>query len=119
MLGSDPIYQYGDSPGMHTLEPVYTDGGGGSPEWVEWFMGCLIHQPSLAFAYAQAGQENSFGWQAMKNRLHLSGVTPGRAGQNAANQCSDTGTNWKMVSIALFAYSTFRSDCPGRLETSE
>ncbi len=66
MLGSDPIYQYGDSPGMHTLEPVYTDGGGGSPEWVDWFVGSLIRQPSLAFAYAQAGQENSFGWQAMK-----------------------------------------------------
>ena len=65
MLGSDPIYQYGDSPGMHTLEPVYTDGGGGSQEWVDCFMDNLVHQPSLAFAYTQAGQENSFGWQAM------------------------------------------------------
>lgn len=67
MLGSDPIYQYGNSAGMHTLEPVYQDGGGGSPEWVAWFFDNLLHQPSLAFAYAQAGQENSFGWEAMKN----------------------------------------------------
>jgi len=66
-LGSDPIYQYGDSPGMHTLEPVYTDGGGGSPQWVDSFMDNLVSQPSLAFGYAQAGQENSFGWKAMKN----------------------------------------------------
>lgn len=66
MLGSDPIYQYGDSPGMHTLEPVYSDGGGGSPQWVNWFMDSLVDEPSLAFSYAQVGQENSFGWAAMK-----------------------------------------------------
>jgi hypothetical protein len=67
MLGSDPIYQYGHSQGMHTLEPVYQDGGGGSPDWVRWFMDNLVNQPSLAFAYTQAGQENSFGWDAMKD----------------------------------------------------
>ena len=69
MLGSDPIYQYGNSPGMHTLEPVYREGGGGSPDWVEWFMRNLLHQPCLAFAYTQVGQENSFGWEAMKTGL--------------------------------------------------
>jgi hypothetical protein len=67
MLGSDPIYQYGNSAGMHTLEPVYQDGGGGSPEWAAWFLDNLVQQPSLAFAYTQAGQENSFGWDGMKN----------------------------------------------------
>ena len=69
MLGSDPIYQ-GYSPGMWTLEPVYPDAGGSS-DWVAWFMNNLIHQPSLAFAYTQAGQENSFGWDAMKTGLTL------------------------------------------------
>lgn len=69
MLGSDPIYQYGNSPGMHTLEPVYSEGAGGSPAWVKWFMDNLIHQPCLAFAYTQVGQENSFGWDAMKKGL--------------------------------------------------
>ncbi len=64
MLGSDPIYQHGTTPGMFTLEPVYTDAGG-SLKWQAWFMDNLIHQPSLAFAYTQAGQENSFGWNAM------------------------------------------------------
>src|SRR5665213_1983512 len=33
MLGSDPIYQYGRSPGMSTLEPVYSKAGG-SADWV-------------------------------------------------------------------------------------
>jgi hypothetical protein len=67
MLGSDPIYQ-GYAPGMWTLEPVYP-AAGGSAVWVGWFMDNLIHQPSLAFAYTQAGQENSFGWSAMKTGL--------------------------------------------------
>ncbi len=69
MLGSDPIYQ-GYSSGMWTLEPVYPRAGGSS-DWVAWFMNNLIHQPSLAFAYTQAGQENSFGWDAMKTGLTL------------------------------------------------
>jgi hypothetical protein len=67
MLGSDPIYQ-GYSPGMWTLEPVYPQAGG-SADWVTWFMNNLICQPALAFGYAQAGQENSFGWGAMKTGL--------------------------------------------------
>jgi hypothetical protein len=70
MLGSDPIYQYGTTPGMFTLEPVYP-AAGGSADWVAWFMDNLIQQPSLAFAYTQAGQENSFGWDAMKAGLTL------------------------------------------------
>ncbi len=67
MLGSDPIYQHGTTPGLISLEPVYIHGGGGgSPKWVTWFMNSLVQQPSLAFAYTQAGQENSFGWKAME-----------------------------------------------------
>lgn len=69
MLGSDPIYQYGaNSPGVVTLEPVYPDAGG-SADWVAWFMNNLILQPSLAFGYTQAGQENAFGWDAMNTGL--------------------------------------------------
>ncbi len=39
------------------------------PRWVDWFVDNLVNQPSLAFAYTQAGQENSFGWEAMKDGL--------------------------------------------------
>ncbi len=67
MLGSDPIYQ-GYSAGMWTLEPVYP-AAGGSAGWVGWYLNNLIHEPCLAFGYAQAGQENSFGWEAMKAGL--------------------------------------------------
>lgn len=69
MLGSDPIYQHGVTPGLISLEPVYTSGGGGMPKWVDWFMDSLVQEPSLAFAYTQAGQENSFTWEPMAKGL--------------------------------------------------
>lgn len=69
LLGSDPIYQYGHfTSGIYSLEPVYPYSGG-SPDWVAWFFNTLTKQPSLAFAYAQAGQENSFGWNSMSAGL--------------------------------------------------
>ena len=69
MLGSDPVHQYDQGigtgwQGVVTLEPVYRPGGG-APKWVDWFFATNFNQPSLAFSYMQAGQENSFGWQAM------------------------------------------------------
>lgn len=76
MLGSDPVLQYDyglDShfQGVITLEPVYTDAGGGNRQWVEWFLSAMAQSESLAFNYIQAGQENSFGWNAMKDGLSL------------------------------------------------
>lgn len=70
MLGSDPIYQHGTTPGLISLEPVYKNGGGGGmPKWVDWFLDSLVQEPCLAFGYTQAGQENSFGWDSMKDGL--------------------------------------------------
>lgn len=80
MLGSDPIYQYDaglkKEDGLHasevqpviTLEPVYSEGGG-SPRWVQWYFNENFNHTCLSFSYTQAGQENSFGWQAMKDGL--------------------------------------------------
>lgn len=70
MLGSDPIYQYGVRHKISSLEPVYGESGG-SEKWVKWFLRNMIDQPSLAFAYTQAGQENSFGWDSMKDGLKM------------------------------------------------
>jgi len=77
MLGSDPVYQYdyGTDPcagankiqGVITLEPYFLHkGGGGDPEWVDWFMRENFNGDCLSFGYVQAGQENSFGWPGMK-----------------------------------------------------
>lgn len=75
MLGSDPIRQYDDGlqqdrQGVITLEPVYPKAGG-SATWVRWFFKQFINGPSMAFAYTQAGQENSFTWKAMAKGLEL------------------------------------------------
>lgn len=80
MLGSDHVYQYdfgtsleegAQTQGVITLEPVYTHaaGGGGVPMWVDWYLRENYNGDCLSFGYAQAGQENSFGWNAMKDGL--------------------------------------------------
>ena len=78
MLGSDPVLQYDHGLDRHfqgviTLEPVYTgqEGGGGNRQWIEWFLPAMAQSESLEFNYIQAGQENSFGWNAMKNGLTM------------------------------------------------
>lgn len=82
MLGSDPIYQYDlglekedtleseESQGVVTLEPVYCEGGGGgNHQWVDWYLKENFAPDTLSFGYTQAGQENSFGWEAMEQGL--------------------------------------------------
>lgn len=75
MLGSDPIYQYDDGlgndrQGVISLEPVYTQAGK-NRAWVHYFFNSIVDQTCLAFNYAQAGQENSFTWDAMKDGLEM------------------------------------------------
>lgn len=75
MLGSDPIHQYDAGRDLTfnpsswqpvlTLEPVYPSAGG-TKEWVDWFFKENFNGHCLSFAYAQAGQENSFGWERMR-----------------------------------------------------
>ncbi|MDN3581202.1 hypothetical protein [Mucilaginibacter flavus] len=69
MLGSDPVRQYDNGlgttrQGVITLEPVYKDGGGDST-WVNWYFKQFVQGADMEFAYTQAGQENSFTWDAM------------------------------------------------------
>lgn len=75
MLGSDPIRQYDmglgtTRQGVITLEPVYTFGGGDA-NWVNWFFKSFTEDEALGFNYTQAGQENSFTWDAMAKGFEL------------------------------------------------
>lgn len=75
MLGSDPVRQYDTGlgttwQGVITLEPVYPEAGG-SATWVNWFMKELVEGACMEFAYTQAGQENSFTWDAMSKGLEI------------------------------------------------
>lgn len=75
MLGSDPVRQYDTGlgtprQGVITLEPVYKFGGGDST-WVNWFFKTFTDDDALGFGYTQAGQENSFTWDAMAKGFEL------------------------------------------------
>lgn len=81
MLGSDPVYQYdigldinsdhNSRQNVCTLEPadIGFSGGGSSKKWVDWYFTQNFNGECLSFGYAQTGQENSFGWEKMKNGL--------------------------------------------------
>lgn len=75
MLGSDPIRQYDHGlgrsrQGVVSLEPVYK-GGGGDSAWVHWYFKNFIDGEAMEFAYVQAGQENSFTWNAMQKGFEI------------------------------------------------
>lgn len=75
MLGSDPIRQYesglgSNGQGVITLEPVYPHAGGDSA-WIHWYFDQFVHGACGAYAYTQAGQENSFTWPAMEKGLGI------------------------------------------------
>ena len=75
MLGSDPVRQYDNGlgnnrQGVVTLEPVYPDAGGDSA-WVHWYFKQFVEGADMAFAYTQAGQENSFTWNAMEKGFQI------------------------------------------------
>jgi hypothetical protein len=72
MLGQDPVYYYDDGYKLpsgrtvgqpDTMEPVWISGR--SPRFIDTFLNMISHEPCLEFAYAQLGQENSFGWPSM------------------------------------------------------
>ncbi|WP_250623156.1 hypothetical protein [Pinirhizobacter soli] len=69
MLGQDPVYYYTkqwrlpDGTPLQqpdTIEPVWVSGR--STAFVDAFLAMLARGPSLGFAYAQLGQENTFSW---------------------------------------------------------
>ncbi len=73
MLGSDPLRQYESGLGgrhqdVATLEPVYPSYGGNT-QWVDWYLKQLYNTPRHGLVYTQAGQENSFGWDAIQGGL--------------------------------------------------
>lgn len=75
LLGSDPVRQYdqglGNSrQGVISLEPVYGDSGG-DEDWVNWYFKEFTEGESMEYAYVQAGQENSFTWNAMSKGFEI------------------------------------------------
>mgnify|MGYP006874775844 CR=1 FL=1 len=73
MLGLDPLYGYDEAKytdklwGCPTMEPVW--GPGSNPDTVDWYLETYYKNPCLTFSQMTTGQENSFGWQRMKDGL--------------------------------------------------
>jgi len=64
LLGQDPTYYYDDQlPYPDTMEPVWPSGQ--SEIFMDRFLEMISEAPTQSIAYAQLGQENSFGWPMM------------------------------------------------------
>lgn len=74
MLGSDPIHAYDYRVKPYgafrqyapTLEPIMA---GRSAMFCDWFFQEVFDGNGMSFQYAQVGQENSFGWDKMKDGI--------------------------------------------------
>ncbi|MCE1200091.1 MAG: hypothetical protein LWW85_14065 [Marinilabiliales bacterium] len=121
MLGSDPIRQYDAGLGTKrqsvvSLEPVYKKGGGDST-WVNWYFRQFCNGESMAFAYVQAGQENSFTWNAMKKGFEIQLPLIARLqaeGKLKAETLSESG-RWfkKQFKVTPATAVTVLEDLPG------
>ena len=66
LLGQDPVYYYDKAFSYpDTMEPAWPSGQ--SPTFVQTFLEMIAHAPTQSLAYAQLGQENSFGWPVMRD----------------------------------------------------
>ena len=65
LLGQDPVRYYDKSlPYPDTMEPVWPSGR--SRVFIDRFLQMIAESPTQSVAYAQLGQENSFGWPEMQ-----------------------------------------------------
>lgn len=106
MLGSDPIEQYDaglniknglGKQSVITLEPCYKHGGG-SEKWVDWYVKENFNGKCLSFGYTQAGQENSFGWEGMREGLNYQFklfADMQKDGKLCVETLGETGINYK------------------------
>lgn len=77
LLGIDPIRGYNENryakgieyKGCATMEPVWSSGK--SEKYMRWFFKTYFENENLGIAYTQIGQENSFGWESMKQGLEM------------------------------------------------
>jgi hypothetical protein len=116
LLGQDPVYYYDNRlPNPDTMEPVWPSGQSGV--FVEHFLEMIARSPSQSFAYAQLGQENSFGWPMMgkgyalqmaklagiRNQGDLRVETMGETGRRFKRSFSSTPTQAQVMLQDPFA----------------
>lgn len=122
MLGQDPVYYYEREYRLpdgrrvtepDTMEPVWTSGR--SPRFVEKFLNMISDAPTLRFAYAQIGQENSFPWPDMepgypRQMAALADLRDG--GKVIVESMGDSGRRFKRAFKTTPAQSQVQLDDP-------
>lgn len=106
MLAQDPVYYYYRNGypmpngkrggGPVTMEPVWPSGN--SPTFIENFLDMIANSPTGEFAYAQLGQENSFGWRRMEATYERQVQAVGelvKQGKINAETMGETGRRFK------------------------
>ena len=97
LLGQDPVYYYDNQLGYpDTMEPAWRSGQ--SAAFVDRFLNMIAGGPSGSFAYAQLGQENSFGWPQMREAypMQMSALAQvRREGALTVETMGETGRRFK------------------------
>ncbi|AXC12541.1 hypothetical protein ACPOL_3248 [Acidisarcina polymorpha] len=97
LLGQDPVYYYDKKfPYPDTVEPVWPSGR--SEVFIDRFLQMIDESPTQAFAYAQFGQENSFGWAEMQEAYPMQMEKLSRArtgGQVSIETMGESGRRFK------------------------
>lgn len=121
LLGQDPVYYY-DNQLKHpdTMEPAQP--AGRNPVFVENFLHMLADEPAGAIAYAQLGQENSFGWPAMAEGygMQMAKLPQWRSRGLAIETMSETGRRFRRrFAVTPMQAQVMLQDPYGNLETPE
>ncbi len=97
LLGQDPVYYYDNRlPEPDTMEPVWPSGR--SEVFVDRFLNMIADGPTQSVAYAQLGQENSFGWPMMSQAypMQMERLSHMRqAGRLTVETMGETGRRFK------------------------
>lgn len=96
LLGQDPVYYYDKTfPYPDTMEPVWPSGQ--SEVFVDRFLEMIAKTPTLQCAYAQLGQENSFGWARMSDAysMQMDKLSLARAKGLVVETMGETGRRFK------------------------
>ena len=96
LLGQDPVYYYDKVlPYPDTMEPVWPSGQ--SEIFVDRFLEMIAKTSSLQCAYAQLGQENSFGWARMSEAypMQMTKLSQAREKGLIVETMGETGRRFK------------------------
>lgn len=81
MSGSDPVFDYDTDLDYYHIKQEFSvplttmeagcKHGGANPHWMNWMYSVYTDDCSFPFSMAQMGQENSFGWNFMRDGIDL------------------------------------------------